>query len=73
MIGEYTYAQFRADVDKAWTIQPMPRDIRLGQMYFNALNIVRPDIANVLRGSKYDPFYRMEIEPATEEAVSHLW
>jgi hypothetical protein len=30
---------------------------RMGQTYFNVLNDVRPDIAELVRGGKDDPYY----------------
>lgn len=48
-------------------------DIRLGQHFFNALHTIRPDIANQIRGTKNDPFYRDDVPGYTQEAVSALW
>lgn len=33
-------------------------DLRYGQHWFNTLYEVRPDIANKVRGSIFDPFHR---------------
>lgn len=33
---------------------------REGQAAFNALFLVRPDIANKIRGTEYDPYYEDE-------------
>ena len=33
-------------------------DLRPGQHYFNVLYVLRPDLANKIRGSIHDPFYR---------------
>lgn len=73
MMSDYTYGKFRLTVDRAWATQPAPRDIRLGQMYFNALQMVRPDIANQIRATRLDPFHRDEISMETELAVEQLW
>ena len=31
--------------------------MRIGQVYFNVLHDMRPDIAEEIRGTQYDPFY----------------
>ncbi len=37
------------------------KDWRKGQIYFNALNVSHPELAEEIRGSKFDPFYKDEI------------
>lgn len=46
---------------------------RRGQAYFNALYRWRPDIANELRASSVDPFYRTERIPSFLESVKDCW
>jgi hypothetical protein len=48
-------------------------DIRYGQHYFNVLNRVRPDVANSLRGTSLDPFYRDKVSQKTEDFVAMKW
>lgn len=72
-MGDCTYGTFRSIVDKAWATQPAPRDLRLGQVYFNALEMVRPDIANHIRSTRLDPFHRDVVSEATETEVARLW
>ena len=38
-------------------VSDKPKDWRVGQTVFNLLSVVRPDIAEMVRGSDYDPFY----------------
>jgi len=42
-------------------------DIRYGQHWFNVLNAIRPDLANLLRMSPLDPFFH---ETVSDEAVT---
>lgn len=46
---------------------------RRGQAYFNALYRFRSDIANELRGSSVDPFYRDDRIPSFLESVKDCW
>lgn len=67
------YTTFRLEVQEAWAKQPKPRDLRLGQVYFNMLREVRPDIAEAIRGTLRDPFHKENIPDATEECVVNMW
>lgn len=64
------YHSFRLAVQQEWAES---QDQRLGQVYFNLLHKVRPDIANRLRGSLIDPFYREKLSTETEEFVIAGW
>lgn len=44
-------------------------DWRHGQTLFNALHSVDPDLANAIRGTDADPFYRDERIAAFNQAV----
>lgn len=46
---------------------------RRGQAFFNALYQVRPEIANAIRGTTLDPFYRDERIPAFAEHLVECW
>ena len=67
------YYSFRLAVQQEWAEQDEPRDLRLGQIYFNMLVGIRPDLAEKLRGSLRDPFYREYILPETEAMVEAEW
>ena len=38
-------------------------DERLGQSYFNALSVVRPDLSEQIRGTENDAFYNNDLLP----------
>ena len=42
-------------------------DLRTGQAFFNELHTVYPEIANMIRGTELDPFYRSELLPELYE------
>ena len=65
-----TYGEFIAH-----TIATFPDDgnIRWGQHWFNTLFRVRPDIANTIRGTSLDPFYRDEVSSETAQKCSRMW
>lgn len=47
---------------------------RIGQAYFNELSLVRPDLAEIVRGSELlDPYHRDEIIPAFLDYVCSQW
>lgn len=46
---------------------------RLGQVYFNLLYEMRPDIANNLRGAIIDPFYKERITQVVHDFVIARW
>lgn len=65
-----TYGQFLALTHNTF---PDDDDIRWGQHWFNTLYRVRPDIANQIRGTRFDPFYRDTVSTETSELCSQLW
>lgn len=67
------YYSFRLAVQQEWAEQDEPRPQRLGQMYFNMLLGIRPDLAEKLRGSLRDPFYKDYISHETEAMVESEW
>lgn len=46
---------------------------RKGQLYFNCLHNMDPELANELRGSDKDPFYRDDRIPAFLIIVEQRW
>jgi hypothetical protein len=46
---------------------------RAGQAYFNLLNEVRPDLAEYVRGTLYDPFYRDARIPEFLAFIASRW
>lgn len=46
--------------DYAWVYWKARPEQREGQAYFNALYMVRPELANSVRAGYLDPFYRDE-------------
>lgn len=46
---------------------------RLGQWFFSYLSAIRPDIAEELRGSLYDPFAKNYISDEVETFVRLRW
>lgn len=47
--------------------------LRAGQMFFNMLAERRPDVADSIRGSEFDPFYQDEVAEETMNKVELLW
>lgn len=64
------YYSFRLAVQQEWAEVP---HLRLGQVYFNLLNDLRPDLATRLRGGIHDPFHKDVIPPEAEELVQQAW
>ena len=48
-------------------------EMRYGQVVFNTLHHVRPDIAKQLVGTREDPFYRDYVDMPTWEFISSRW
>jgi len=48
-------------------------DLRYGQHWFNTLYEVRPDIANKVRGSIFDPFHRDHVSQQAVFFVAENW
>lgn len=68
-----TYDEFHSQVVTAHATQPVKGDLRLGQVYFNMLCELRPDISEVLRGSMLDPFFKERITQVTSDFVRERW
>lgn len=68
-----TYDEFVHKIYQIHKSQPNKDDLRLGQIYFNELAIVRPEIAEAIRGSMLDPFYKERITNVVSEFVRERW
>jgi hypothetical protein len=68
-----TYEKFLADVHQMHENQPIEGYLRLGQIYFNVLCSVRPHIAEQLRGSMLDPFFKERITQVVQDFVRERW
>lgn len=49
------------------------KELRYGQFYFAALLNARPDIANSIRGTGLDPFYRDKVSSSEHKEIEKLW
>lgn len=47
--------------------------LRAGQVFFTLLYDERPDVADSIRGSEFDPFYHDEVSDEILEKVELLW
>lgn len=64
------FAEFLAFATRTF---PDDGDIRYGQHWFNTLYAVRPDIADQVRGSRLDPFYKTALNPDLIPFVLERW
>jgi hypothetical protein len=68
------YYSFKLRALEEWAeVRPRNPNLRLGQVYFNLLADLRPDLANELRGTPHDPYFRNEIPQMTEDVVLKEW
>ena len=67
------YSDFYLHVVELYNIQPEPKTLRLGQIYFNKLNEIRPDIAKLIRGTPFDPFFKERITNVVHDRVISHW
>lgn len=69
-----TFAEWLTAVANSWTNARRVNNLtRVGQHYFNSLGFHRPDIAEVVRGSTFDPFYNDNNLPAFFDEVQLRW
>lgn len=70
-----TYSEFDEMVTKVCDEEVLvaKSDLRVGQIYFNRLYDVRPDVANRLRGSKIDPFFKNYVTDTVKQFVKDNW
>ena len=60
-------------ITKALALHHSNPELRVGQSYFNTLYEIKPDMANLVRGTDRDPFYRNAIIPAFLDWVEQHW
>lgn len=68
-----SYDEFLARVHIAHQSQVNKKDLRLGQIFFNELCIARPTIAEQIRGSMLDPFFKERITQVVSDFVRERW
>lgn len=68
-----TFEEFLHMVIEKYETQLVKDDLRLGQIFFNELCVVRPTIAEELRGSMLDPFFKHRITAVTQDFVRDRW
>jgi hypothetical protein len=72
-----SYNEFVADISIGYEnhlqVTVPNRQERYGQYFFNMLRVVRPDVAEVLRGSMIDPFYLEMVTPTVHIQIETLW
>lgn len=64
---------FSTFVQTAETVKGRTPDWRMGQTYFNVLSQVRPDLAELVRGTELDPFYQDDRVVGFLEFVASRW
>jgi hypothetical protein len=70
-----TYLEFENLVNEQFDQyeKTSPGDWRIGQVYFNLLFDIRPDIAEEMRGSIVDPFFKRRITEVVRSFVTDRW
>jgi len=68
-----SYEEFLHGVLQDYHYQPVKDEFRLGQIFFNKLCVVRPDIAEALRGTMLDPFFKQRIANVVSDFVRERW
>ena len=68
-----SYEEFLHGVLQDYHYQPVKDEFRLGQIFFNKLCVVRGDIAEVLRGTMLDPFFKQRIANVVSDFVRERW
>lgn len=48
-------------------------ELRYGQVVFNELHTIRPDVAETLRGTANDPFYKRVVSDETWRVIHNNW
>jgi hypothetical protein len=69
-----TFEQFMEEVQFKHDMNNyLGEDLRLGQIFFNELCVVRPAIAEEIRGSMLDPFFKHRITQVVSDFVRERW
>ena len=48
-------------------------DIRYGQWWFNLLYVLKPEVADKIRGTLHDPFHYENVSLQTSQIAAVLW
>jgi hypothetical protein len=73
MTSEISFDTFLSSVLAEYQHQPDPKVLRLGQIFFNRLAEIRPQIANELRGSAFDTYHRENVPAVVSDFVRERW
>lgn len=68
-----SYDAFTERLNRLWENEIVQISQRFGQLFFNLLNEVRPDIADKIRATDLDPFFSDEVQLETIEFVKNYW
>ena len=68
-----SYDDFLHKVNEMHRDQPHKGYLRLGQIFFNELLTIKPALAEELRGSMLDPFFKERITQVTSDFVRERW
>jgi hypothetical protein len=68
-----TFNEFIEHVDVLYQTQTVPGDLRIGQIFFNELVVLKPEIAEQIRNSMLDPFFKHRITQVTQDFVRAKW
>ncbi len=68
-----TFDQFIDHVDTLYQTQDVSGDLRIGQIFFNELLVIKPELAEKIRGSMLDPFFKHRITQVTQDFVRANW
>lgn len=68
-----SYEDFITRVNRLWENEIIQISQRFGQLFFNVLHDVRPDIADKIRATDLDPFFDDEVQLETLEEVKNSW
>jgi hypothetical protein len=68
-----TFDEFIEHVDSLYQTQTVPGDLRIGQIFFNELVVLKPEIAAKIRGSMLDPFFKQRITQVVQDFVRTNW
>lgn len=68
-----SYDEFTERLNRLWENEIIQISQRFGQLFFNLLNEVRPDIADKIRATDLDPFFSDEVQLETIEEVKNSW
>jgi len=69
---EVSFAEYLQTVQKAQAAN-RNKTLRRGQIHFNVLCDLHPTLAESVRGSDLDPFYRDDLVPAFLEHIQKAW